>query len=124
MSLVRAPPDLADAAHDLRQDDARVAARAHERALGDGGRDGRHALDVALLQLLEDGAHGEREVGARVAVRHRVHVEVVDDAAFRLEGGQRGLDDGDGGAADAQSCRSSTRTLISPTGTPPTCSTW
>ncbi len=119
-----AAPHVTEAADDLRQDDARVAARAHERALGDGGGYGRDAFDVALLELFEDGAHGERQVGARVAVRHRIHVEVVDDAALRLDGGEGGADDRDGGEPDAQSCRSSTRTLISPSGTPPTSPTW
>ena len=82
-------PYVADAAHDLRQDDARVAARAHERPLGDGGGDRRHALGVAVLQLFEDGAHGEREVGAGVTVRDGIHVEVVDDVALGLEGVKR-----------------------------------
>ena len=113
-----AAPHVAEAADDLRKDDARVAARAHERALGDRGGHGRDALDVALLQLFEDGTHGERQVGARVAVRHRIDVEVVDDAALRLDGGESGVDDRDGGVPDAQSCRSSTRTLIWPSGTP------
>ena len=67
--VLGAAPHVAEAAHDLRQDDARVAARAHERALGDGGGHVRDALGVALLELLEHGAHGEREVGAGVAVR-------------------------------------------------------
>ena len=82
------------------------------------------SVDVALLELLDHGAHGERHVGARVAVRDRVDVEVVDELALSLDGGERGLDDSDGGGADDQSWRSSTRTLISPTGTPPTRSTW
>ncbi len=118
------PPHVADAAHDLGEDDAGVAAGAHERALGDGGGHRRDVGDVALLELLDHGAHGERHVGARVAVRDRVDVEVVDELALSLDGGERGLDDSDGGGADDQSWRSSTRTLISPTGTPPTRSTW
>ena len=118
-------PDVADAAHDLGEDDAGVAARAHERALGDGGGHGRDVGDLALLELLDHGAHGERHVGAGVPVRDGVHVEVVDVLTLSLDGGERGLDDSDGGGAyDAQSCRSSTRTLMSPTGTPPTPSTW
>ena len=117
-------PHLADAAHDLGEDDAGVAARAHQRALGHRRGDRGDVPDVALLELLDDRAHRERHVGARVAVRHRVHVEVVDELALSLDGRERGLDDADGGGADDQSWRSSTRTLISPTGTPPTCSTW
>ena len=122
--VLRAAPHVAEAAHDLREDDAGVAASAHERALGDRGGDRRDALGVALLELLEDGAHGEREVGARVAVRDGIDVEVVDDAALSLDSGERGVDDGDGGEPDAQSWRSSTRTLTSPSGTPPTSPTW
>ena len=118
-------PDVADAAHDLGEDDAGVAAGAHERALGDGGGHRRDVGDVALLELLDHGAHGERHVGAGVPVGDGVHVEVVDELALSLDGGERGLDDSDcGGAYGDQSCRSSTRTLISPTGTPPTRSTW
>jgi len=74
--------------------------------------------------VLENSAHGEREIGARIAVGDRVDVEVVDDAALRLDGREGRVDDRDGGDPDAQSCRSSTRTLISPSGTPPTSPTW
>ncbi len=122
--VLGAAPHIAEAAHDLREDHAGVAARAHERTLGDRGGDRRDALDVALLELFENRAHGEREVGARVAVRDRVHVEVVDDAALSLDGCERGIDNGDGGEPYAQSWRSSTRTLTSPRGTPPTWPTW
>ena len=109
--VLGAAPHVAQTAHDLRQDDAGVAARAHERALGDGRRHGGDVLRIALLQLLEDRADRERQVGAGVTVGNRVHVEVVDDAALRLDGGEGGVDHRDGGDPDVQSWRSSTRTL-------------
>ncbi len=118
------PPHVADATDDLGQDDARVATRAHERPLGDRGGHRRDVGHIALLEFFHHGAHGERHVGPRVAVRDRVDVEVVDELALSLDGGECGLDDADGGGPDDQSWRSSTRTLICPTGMPLTRSSW
>ena len=120
---VRAAPHLADAAYDLRQDDAGVAAGAHERALGHGGRYRGDAVLLGEPQLFDDGPHRQGEVGPGVAVGDRIHVEVVDDRPLRLHGGEGGFDDREGGGADAQSCRSSTRTVMSATGMPATFST-
>ncbi len=65
------------AAPDLTEDDARIAARAHQRPL-------RHlsgeAADVGLLAVLHAGigrAHGQQHVGAGVAVGHGEHVQRV-----------------------------------------------
>ena len=74
-------------AHDLREDDTAVAPSAHERRLGD------RRADLALGEMLGqpgDGLrhalYGEREIGARVAVGHRIDVEIVDLLFALLEG--------------------------------------
>ena len=76
---------LDEAADDLREDHAGVAASAHQRrardVLGDGlAVDGRRGVE-----RLDDRAEGEDEIRSRVAVGHRIDVEVVDAAAMRLE---------------------------------------
>ena len=49
------------------------------------------SVGITLLELLDDGAHGERQVRARVPVGDGVHVEVVDVLALSLDGRERGL---------------------------------
>ncbi len=86
---------LGHAAQDLAGDDARVATGAHERAMGDGLGDVVHrGVGGERLDLLHHRAQGEGHVGARVAVRDREDVELVD--LVRLVGDDLG---GDGEAA-------------------------
>ena len=66
-------------AHDLRQDDPAVAPRSHERRLGYGSA--HFALREIVGQpgnALHHAPDGEGQVGPRVAVGHRVDVEIVD----------------------------------------------
>jgi len=58
---------LAGAAHDLRQDDARVAAGAHQRAPGDDGHEAGKVVDRSRVGLVDNRLHGEEQVGAGVA---------------------------------------------------------
>ncbi len=76
------------AADDLREDDARVAARAHQRRAGDLVRERGAVGRGRALERLRDRAHGQRQVRAGVAVRHRIDVQVVDPAAVRLHRGE------------------------------------
>ena len=85
--------DVGDAAHDLGQDHARVAARAHQRGACDRVRERRPVGRLRRVDGVRHGAHRQREVGAGVAVGHGVDVEVVDAAAARLERGERGADE-------------------------------
>ena len=62
---------LGRAADDLRQDHARVAARAHQRRARDLVREACAIVGAVLLQRLVDRAHGQREVRAGVAVGDR-----------------------------------------------------
>ncbi len=62
-----------EAAKDLREDHARVAARAHEASVR------REASDrVGLLDVFDRRLERQQHVGAGVAVGHREHVEAVD----------------------------------------------
>ena len=80
-------------AHDLREDHARVAARAHQRAARDVARERLPARRRGLVDGLGNRAHRHRQVRAGVAVRNRIDVEVVDAPAARLERRERGADD-------------------------------
>src|SRR4029077_3347146 len=73
------------AADDLGKDHARVASRTHECRAGNLAGETGPVLGLVLLQRLVDRAHGQGEVRARVAVGDRVHVQVVDPAAVRLD---------------------------------------
>jgi hypothetical protein len=85
--------DRGEPAHDLGQDDPRVATGPHERTVPDGVT---HRLEIRRVvlaaasvdgpELGHDRLEGERHVGAGVAVGHRVDVEAVD---VRLVGPQR-----------------------------------
>ena len=78
---LRAGEHLGEAADDLAEDDAGVATGSHQRSTREllGDRLGAHR--VRCLERLDDRAHGERQVRAGVAVRDRVHVQVVDPTA-------------------------------------------
>ena len=82
---------LGDPREDLARDDARVAARAHERAEARGVG---HPVGVGIrpgpVRLLEGRADRREHVGAGVAVRDREDVERVDLVDVRLEAGDRG----------------------------------
>ena len=69
------------AAHDLREDHARVAARTHQRRARDLMREAGAVVGPFPLQPVVDGAHGQREVRAGVAVGHGIDVQVVDALA-------------------------------------------
>ena len=82
---------LHGAANDLRQDDPAVPPGAHERRLGDSGAD--FALGETLGQQgdgLRHASHGKGEVGPRIAVGHRIDVEIVDLLFALLEGRKPG----------------------------------
>ena len=81
--------DLGEAAQDLREDDARVAAGAHQRCARQFVRERREIVRCRRVQLFDRGSDGEREIRARVAVGDRVDVEVVDAPAVALEREQR-----------------------------------
>ena len=70
--------DVCGAADDLRQDHAGVPPRAHESGAGDGVGERRPRRLLQLIGGLDERAYGERDVRPRVAVRNRIHVEVVD----------------------------------------------
>ena len=69
---------VAGAAHELREDDPRVAAGAEQRGTRADPRDRRRLRQRVGLQRLVHGARRAREVRARVAIRHREDVDVVD----------------------------------------------
>ena len=73
-----APFNVADqAAQDLAEDDAAVAARAHQAPVADGVA-GRVQLGIGEVELGDHGVERASHVGAGVAVGHRVDVEPVD----------------------------------------------
>ena len=82
----RRPDDVDEAAHDLGQDRAAVAARPHQhRALGGRG-DGDHPVGADLLEAGRELPRRLGQVRAGVAVRHRIDVQVVQVAAAGLDG--------------------------------------
>ena len=84
---------LGESPHDLAEDDAGVAARAHQRSPGELLRNRFVAGCARALERLDDRADGQCEVGSRIAVRNRVDVEVVDALPVCLEVAQRGAGD-------------------------------
>ena len=76
------PQCLDRATDELGEDDPRVPSRAHERGAHDVGT-------RVAFERRDDGAHGLGHVRARVPVRDRVDVQVVDAGPARLESGQR-----------------------------------
>jgi len=76
---------------DLREDDAGVAARAHQRCACHGVRERRPIGRGRLVEILDDRPSSERQVRPRVAVRDRVDVEVVDPLPVSLERPERGV---------------------------------
>ena len=78
---------LGGAADDLRQDHARVAARAHQRRAGDFVCQLRAVCRVRGLESFGDALDREREVRTGVTVGHRVDVEVVDALPAALDRG-------------------------------------
>ena len=81
--------NVREAPHDLAEDDARVAAGAHQRGPGELVRDRLVPVGGRLLERVDDGPHRERQVRARVTVGDRIDVEVVDPLLVRLEVEQR-----------------------------------
>jgi len=73
---------VAEAREELREDRARVAARAVERRVRRARQHAPGVVDRTGLQRAEHRAHGQREVGAGVAVRHREHVDLVEVLAL------------------------------------------
>ena len=86
---------FAQAAQNLRRDDAGVAAGAHERAVGDGLADfGTGSADGQLGQVRNDRLKRQRHVRAGVAVGHGEDVQAVDLVLARAEvlaGGRNGV---------------------------------
>ena len=82
---------LGGAAQDLGEDDAGVAARAHQRRPRQLLCERRPVGGGGGLEHLHDRARGQRQVRAGVAVGDGIDVEVVDPAAVRLERCERGL---------------------------------
>jgi hypothetical protein len=76
---------LGGAAHDLREDDAGVPARAHQSRAGRLARERLAVGGVGGLEGIDDRAGGQREVRSGVAVGNRVDVQVVDPAAALLD---------------------------------------
>ncbi len=69
---------IADAEQELREDRARVAACAVERGVRDSGQELARVRLGPGAQRGQHGLQGEREIRARVAVRHGKHVDLVD----------------------------------------------
>ena len=77
--LVGRDKALGHATQDLRGDNARVAAGAHEGAVGDGARDGLHVgVGGKRRELLGHRGERERHVGAGVAIGYGEDVKLVD----------------------------------------------
>ena len=77
--LVGRDEALGHAAQDLRSDNARVTASAHEGAMGDGAGDGLHvSVGGKRRELLGHRGERERHVGAGVAVGYGEDVKLVD----------------------------------------------
>jgi hypothetical protein len=79
---------VAEAAQDLREDHAGVALRAAQRGVAHDEREPLRRRRLRRLERAHDARHRLREVRARVAVRHRVDVHVVDPLARRAERGR------------------------------------
>ena len=69
---------VAEPQQELREDRARVAARAVERGIRDPGERVAGMRIRRALQDTEHRAHRDREIGARVAVRNREYVDLVE----------------------------------------------
>ena len=70
---------FAQAAQNLRRDNAGIAAGAHERTRGDGLANFRtRSANRKLRKVVDDHLHGERHVRAGVAIGHGEHIEAVD----------------------------------------------
>ena len=70
---------LGHAAQDLRSDNARVTASAHQGAMGDGAGDGLHVgVGGKRRELLGHRGERERHVGAGIAIGYGEDVELVD----------------------------------------------
>jgi len=82
---------VAEAEEELREDRAGVAARAVERGVGDACQGLAGVIVGCALQAAEHGAHGEREVGAGVAVGHREYVDLVQVLLLREQACDAGL---------------------------------
>ena len=76
---------LGGAAQDLGEDDARIAASAHQRRTRELLREHGAVGSRRGFEHFHDRARGLRQVRAGVAVRHGIDVQVVDPAAVRLE---------------------------------------
>ncbi len=76
---------LGRAAHDLREDHARVPARAHQGRPGHFLHQPGPIVRRRAVELVDDRPCRQRQVRAGVAVGNGIHVEVVDAAAAALE---------------------------------------
>jgi hypothetical protein len=79
---------LCRAAHELGEDHARVAARAHQARARHLVSDLGPRRGVRGCERVAGRAHGEGHVRPRVPVGYRVDVQVVDAGAARLERGE------------------------------------
>ena len=89
VELLRLRDRLCEAADDLREDHARVAAGAHQRGTGEFLRERREIGRGRRVELLDRRANSERQVRAGVAVGDGIDVEIVEPAAIPLERQQR-----------------------------------
>ena len=74
VDLVLLTEHLGEPPHDLTEDHSRVATGPHQSRSRQILRDGLVPGRLRALQRIDDRTHGERQVGARVAVGYRVHV--------------------------------------------------
>ena len=89
VELLGLPDNLCEAAKDLGEDHARVAAGAHQRRARQLARERCEVARRRRVEVLHGGANGEREVRAGVAVGDGIDVQVVDAATVALERKQR-----------------------------------
>ena len=83
--VVGAAEHVDESAHDLREDHAGVPPSAHQRRTRDLLRDRLAPLGARRVERLDDRTQRQNEIRARVAVGHRIDVEVVDPLSVRFE---------------------------------------
>ena len=109
---------LGGAPDDLREDHAGVPPSAHQGSAGHLARKLGAIVVSRPFERVDDRPHREREVGARVPVRHRIDVQVVDPAPVGLDRRQSAAGELQHTLSHAVTRTSSTTTSTAATGRP------